>query len=565
MRLTLKHGGLALLAIAATAQGQADVANPRLTAAVHARSAEALRANPLLDHNPYAVLVRFDSRASEEVRNLARSFTGAVKLRGYPLVPGLELVSTGGRSPGAMVAALRSMPGVLYAEPDVVMHTAQNQLFPRNTNFQPYQWNMHNTGTAFNSWQPTAGADVNAPEAWYVNTGDPSFAIAVIDGGVEYWRDRIDDNIWTNPGEVAGNGIDDDGNGYVDDIHGWDFSAGDNDPDDESGHGTHVAGIIGAEENEGGGVVGMMWQCKIMSLRCFDANGSGYMSNAALAVQYAVQKGAKVSNNSYGYGTSSIIQSLYDAIQAAGNAGHIFVAAAGNNAQNIDSKNGRYYPAGFDLPNIISVAATTMNDQRASFSNYGKTSVDIGAPGDTILSLYLLDWGGPGYTQRWLSGTSMAAPHVAGVVGLVWAENPTWTWTQVKNQIMSTARPIAGLANVTVTGGVVDAGAALGNGAPPPPSPPAAPGTPTLSNLSGLQVQIAWADNSNNEVDFLVAREKKGSGNKWVGATTLPPVAANTTSTVDGTITSTGTYRYRVQARNAAGTSAWTSWVQINR
>lgn len=462
-----------------------------------------------------------------------------------------------------MISALRSMPGVMYAELDVVMRTSQNQLLPRNFNFQPGQWNMHNLGTPFGTSQPTAGADVNAPEAWYVRTGDPNFTVAVIDTGVQYWRDRLDDNIWTNPGEIAGNGIDDDGNGYVDDIHGWDFSANDNDPDDENGHGTHVAGIIGAEENEGGGVVGMMWQCKIMPLRFLDANGSGYMSNAALAVQYAVRNGARVSNNSYGYSTNAIIQTLYDAIQAAGNSDHIFVAAAGNNAQNIDSKNAKFYPAGYNLSNIVSVAATTMNDQMASYSNYGKTSVDLAAPGDSILSLYLLDWGGPGYTQRRLSGTSMAAPHVVGTVGLVWAENPTWTWTQVKDRIMSTARPIAALAGKTVTGGVVDAGAALGNPAPPPPAPPAAPGTPSLTNLGGLQVRISWADNSNNEVDFVVAREKKGSGNKWVNATTLPPVAANTTSTTD-TLTSTGTYRYRVQARNAAGPSAWTSWVQIN-
>jgi subtilisin family serine protease len=279
-------------------------------------------------------------------------------------------------------------------------------------------------------------------------------------------------------------------------------------------------------------------------------------------VQYAVQNGARVSNNSYGYGTNTIIQSLYDAIQSAGNSGHIFVAAAGNLTRNLDG-NKKYYPAAFNLPNIITVAATTMNDGLASFSNYGSTTVDVGAPGDYILSTYLLDWGGPGYTQAWLSGTSMAAPHVTGTVGLLLVQNPTWTYQQVKDRIMSTARPIAALAGKTVTGGVVDAGAALGNGAPPPPAPPAAPGTPTLTKLSALQVNIAWADNSNNEVDFVVAREKKGSGNKWTNATTLPPVGANTTSTID-TLTSTGTYRYRVQARNSAGSSAWTSWVQIS-
>ena len=560
MKLSLRFGGLALLAVTSAAHGQGDLSNPQLAATVNAKAASALLAEPWLEHNPYAVLVRFDPRSSNEVRGLARSFTGATKLRGYDLVPGLELVSTGGRSPEAMVAALSSMPGVLYAEPDVVMRTDQNQRFPINTNFYPYQWGMHNEGQNFNGKQATAGADVNAPEAWYVRTGDPNFAIAVIDTGVQYWRTKIDDNIWANPGEVAGNGIDDDGNGYVDDIRGWDFSVGDNDPLDENGHGTHVAGIIGAEEGLNTGVVGMMWDCKIMMLRFLDENGSGYMSNAALAVQYAVQKGAKVSNNSYGYGTSTSGQSLYDVIQAAGNYGHIFVASAGNDNRNIDGKT-KHYPAGFNLPNIITVAATDMEDQRAWFSNYGQTSVDIGAPGVYILSLYLQDWAGPNTYQRYMNGTSMAAPHVTGTVGLVYAENPTWTHQQVKSRILSTARPIPSLANLTVTGGGVDAGAALGNAGPPPPSPPAAPGTPVITKLGGLQVKITWADSSNNENDFVVARETK-SGNTWINPTTLPPVAANSTSTTD-TLPAAGTYRYRVQARNGAGSSAWTLWVQI--
>lgn len=555
----LRPAGLLLLAIVASAPAQTPV-EPTLADEIQSRAASALRANPNLERNPYAVLVRFDPRASQGLKSLSRRFAGTTRLRGYDLVPGLELVGTGGRTPEEAVATLRKMPGVLYAEPDYVLRASQNQVFPRNTNFYPYQWSMHNDGQLFNGWQATVGADVNAPEAWYVRTGDPDFIVAVIDSGVQYWRDKIDDNIWTNLGEIPGNGIDDDGNGYVDDVHGWDFSANDNDPDDESGHGTHVAGIIGSEENEGGGVVGMMWQCQIMPLRFLDANGSGFMSNAALAVQYAVQKGAKVSNNSYGYATSSIVQSLYDAIQAAGNAGHLFVAAAGNNAQNIDSKNNKYYPACYNLSNIVSVAATTMRDERASFSNYGKTSVDIGAPGDTILSLYLLDWGGPGYTQRWMSGTSMAAPHVAGTIGLVWSQNPTWTATQVKNHILATARPIAGLANVTVTGGVVDAGAALGNRVPPPPTPPAAPGTPTLVK-SGSTVNVFWTDNSNNEAGFEIQREKKLSGNKWGNQSLVGTVGANVTTLSDSP--GSGTFRYRVRSYNSAGTSSWTSWAQV--
>lgn len=551
----------AVLLSVAGAQGVSQEA--RLTAAVHEQSSMALLANPELTRNPYAVLVKFKTSAPASMRTLARTMAGVNSLRQYQLVPGLELVSTNGRSPEAVVASLKSLPGVEYAELDVVMHTT-NQRFPEDPTFYPYSWGMHNDGQLLYQGQASAGADVNAPEAWFMTVGDPNFVVAVIDGGVQYTHYHLDENIWTNPGEVAANGIDDDGNGYVDDVRGWDFSANDNDPMDESGHGTHVAGTIGAEQglrpDRPSGVVGMMWHCQIMPLRVFDANGSGYMSNAALAVQYAVAKGVKVSNNSYGYGTNSIAQSLYDAIQASAASNHIFVAAAGNNARSLDG-NKMFYPACFDLDNIISVAATTMNDGLTSFSNYGASRVDLGAPGQDILSTYLLDWGGPGYNQAWLSGTSMATPHVVGAVGLVYVQNPTWSWQQVKNRIMSTARPIAALAGKTVTGGVLDAGAALGNAAPPPPAPPAAPGMPTVTRLSGLNISISWADNSNNEDDFLVQRETK-SGNKWINLISLPAVGANSTSTTD-TVPALGTYRYRVQARNSVGTSTWTSWVQI--
>ncbi|MFZ9916276.1 MAG: S8 family serine peptidase, partial [Phycisphaerales bacterium] len=254
----------------------------------------------------------------------------------------------------------------------------------------------------------------------------------------------------SNPGEVAGNGIDDDGNGRVADIWGWAFYQGDNSPYNTK-HGTHTAGTVGAVGNNGVGVAGVMWRCKLMALRFLGPNG-GYTSDAVLCVQYLTQKGVKVSNNSWGGGGFS--QALYDAIGATRGIGHVFVASAGNSGVNSDTSPS--YPGAYNLDNIINVAATDNNDGRASFSNYGASSVDIGAPGVNILSTY----GTSSYS--YLNGTSMAGPHVAGAAALIYAANPNYTYAQVKNRIMSTARPVSSLSGRCVTGGVLNVQAALG-------------------------------------------------------------------------------------------------------
>ncbi|MCO5296648.1 MAG: S8 family serine peptidase [Fimbriimonadaceae bacterium] len=552
--------GLSLLAGAQAPDTQDAIAQFRFTA-VHRKAMAALKADSGLTRNPYAVLVKFRNEAAVSANEWAKFVAGATTLRKFQLVPGLELVATNGRSPEAVVADLERTPGVEYAELDVVMHVDQSgeQRFPSDPSFYPTSWGFHNDGQAFNGYQATAGADVNAPEAWWMTIGDPDFVVAIIDTGIQYTHHNLNDKIWSNPGEIV-DGLDNDNNGYVDDIRGWDFSEGDNDPMDLNGHGTHVAGIVGAEE--GGteplqGIVGMMWQCQLMPLRCFDANGSGLMSDAALALQYAVNKGVKVSNNSYGYSSGTIIQTLYDVIQASQTAGHLFVAAAGNEGSNNDKGKKRHYPASFDLDNIISVAATDMNDQMPSWSNYGASTVDVGAPGDYILSTWLLS---QGVTQQFLSGTSQAAPFVAGTAGLLYVQNPGWTYQQVRNRILNTARPIAALAGKTVSGGVVDAGTALGNAPVGPPTPPNAPGTPSLGS-SGGTVTIAWSDNSNNEDGFVVERERK-VGNRWRETTTVGTVGADVTSTTDQP--GSGTFRYHVRAFNGVGTSNWSGWAQIN-
>jgi len=435
-----------LAAVAFTAAGshaQVSVEN-----SAHGRAQAALARNNTLDADPGTILVRFDPRLSAQGRGVARAAVASRAVEQYHLVPGLELIEVSVPAAQA-IARYRATPGVLYAEPNYVVHASTT---PNDPNFG-LLWGMNNTGQTVNGATGTANADINAPEAWTTFTGDPNFVIANIDSGVNMNHPDIAANIWTNPGEIAGNAIDDDGNGYIDDINGWNFVSGNNNPTDDNGHGTHTAGSTGAVGNNGVGVSGVAWQCKLVPLKFLNSAGSGYTSDAMLAIQYCTGKGIKVSNNSWGGGGFS--QAMFDAINASKAVGHVFVAAAGNSGANIDASPS--YPASYNLDNIISVAATDSRDLRASFSNYGATTVDIGAPGVNILSTY-----GSGYA--YLNGTSMAAPHVTGVVALVYGRNPSWTYSQVRTQILSTARPVSSLANITVTGGVVNALAAVGGG-----------------------------------------------------------------------------------------------------
>jgi serine protease len=544
----IRPGILAVLGLSLPALAQQD-----LPAQAHARARAALEANPNLVHSPSALLVKFKGAAAAAQRAAARAAAGSAVVREYQIVPGLELVETSLPVEHARAAFLASA-AVEYAEPDRVVRTTAT---PNDPYFSS-QWGAQNAGQSVNGDPGTAGADGRAAGAWSVSTGNPSFIIAMIDTGVDHSHPDLAPNIWTNPGEVV-NGWDDDGNGYIDDVRGWDFYEHDGDPGDADGHGTHTAGIAGAVGNNGIGVSGVMWSCRIMPLRFIGPNG-GYLSDAVLALQYAVSKGAKVSSNSWGVAGSSM-QSMYDAIAAARSSGHIFVAAAGNGGADYVGDNNDttpFYPASYGLDNIISVTASDNDDGRPGLANFGPTSVDLAAPGVNIISTY------PGGNYGYNTGTSMSAPFVAGVVGLVYASNPGWTYQQVRQRVLSTARPVPSMAGVTVTGGVVNAEAAMAaqTTTPPPPSAagPVAPGTPTVVRLSGGQVRVSWEDNSANEDRFEVQRERKAS-NTWTGSQVVAAVGANVTSATDAP--GTGTFRYRVRAGNAAGWSAWSGWKQV--
>lgn len=585
---------------------------------------ELLEQNPGLEFDPGSLLVRFDPAAPAEWRDRARMLVGGEMIRQYTIVEGLEHITISFPLDQAR-QVLEALPFVMYAEPD---YFVRHCVFPNDPLFGQ-QWGLHNS----------ADRDIDAPEGWNVLTGSSSFVVAVLDTGTQWSHPDLSANIWTNPGETPGNGVDDDGNGYVDDVRGWDFYSNDANPDDSDGHGTHTAGTIGAVGNNGVGVAGVAWNIKLMPLRFLGPQG-GSTSDAVEAIQYLKNKGVKVSNNSWGsYGGGS---SLSNAISGTQSIGHLFVAAAGNDTNNNNTN--PFYPASYSHANILSVASTTSSDAISSFSNYGSTSVDVGAPGSSIYNTYK----GSAYAS--LSGTSMASPHAAGVAAMVYIKNPGFGYQQVKSAVMDNCRPISALTGKCVTGGVVNLAAALGSATSLPPSvsittptqnasypqgsiisfngaavdpeqgnisasliwtsnlmgqigtgatfdrsdlsvgthiitakvtdatgnsdeeqrtifvtavssPPAAPTSPAATSPSLGNATVTWTDAANNEDGFTIQRQVK-SGSTWGGTTTAGIVGANITQFNDSP--GQGLFRYRIRAFNAAGTSSWTAWRQVD-
>jgi uncharacterized repeat protein (TIGR01451 family) len=335
-----------------------------------------------------------------------------------------------------MIELLAQSPLVEFAVPNYIRYL---NVLPNDPRVDEL-WGLHNTGQTGG----TVDADIDAPEAWDIATGSPEVIVAVIDSGMDLDHEDLAANLWTNDAELGGlPGVDDDQNGYIDDVHGWDFRNNDNDPSGTGGacvgHGTHVAGTIGAEGNNGIGVAGVNWNLTIMPLRAFGPFlgifCSGNDADIIEAILYYTDFGVRISNNSYGGGPSSL--AMQEAIRASDS---LFVAAAGNDGQNTDVT--PHYPSSYPLDNIVSVAATDHDDLMASFSNFGNQSVDLGAPGEDILSTLLND------SYGLLSGTSMASPHVAGAAALLLADDPELTNMEIKWRLTSGIDP-AGLQVLT--------------------------------------------------------------------------------------------------------------------
>jgi subtilisin family serine protease len=422
------------------------------------------------DYRPGEVLVKYRASASPSVVATLAEELGSDVIESFPKL-GIERVRVRDLSVEDAVARLRSDAAVEFAEPNYIYRTS---VIPNDPGF-PQLWGLLNTGQTGG----TPGADIHAAQAWNTFTGSSAVLVGVIDTGVDYTHPDLAANMFVNLGEVPANGLDDDQNGFVDDVRGWDFVNNDNDPMDDHFHGTHVSGTIGAVGDNGIGVAGVTWSARILPIKFLDAGGSGSTDGAIRAIDYATLMGVRVINASWGGGGFS--EALRLAIEAAGNAGVLFVAAAGNSGMNTDiSPN---YPSSYELDNIVAVAATDANDQLAYFSNYGPLSVDLAAPGvDTYSTILAHQYGTA-------SGTSMATPHVVGVAALIRGRFPAANVAMTKALLLNRAEPRPGLAGRVLTGARLDA---LRSIADPDTIPPAAVTDLVAFAPGGSRMSLHW-------------------------------------------------------------------------
>jgi len=437
-----------------------------------------------------------------------------------------------GQSAEALTAALQKNPNIVYAEPNYLLQADDT---PNDTLYSQL-WSLKNTGQTINGTPGIAGADINAEAAWSVTTGSSTIVIGVVDTGVDYTHSDLAANIWNNPG----------GKGNVlcaAGTHGFNAITRTCDPRDDYYHGTHVSGTIGAIGNNSLGVTGVNWTTSIMALKFLDSSGYGNTADAIAAIDFAVQAkidGVNVRILSNSWGGFGFSKALLDEINKANENDILFVASAGNDSSNSDTY--PHYPSSYNTPNMIAVAATDNRDALAYFSNFGPTSVHLGAPGVNILSCY------PGSNYTTLSGTSMAAPHVSGVAGLILAKTPSLTTAQVKSAILDNTDPISSLAGKTITGGRLNAARAVGAPLGPDYTLLVNPVTRSVpqGGSTNYTVTVTPSNGFSDPVTLAVTGLPSGaagtfSPNPATTASTLSITTSNSTPLISSQFTITGT------------------------
>ncbi len=384
-----------------------------------------------------SLIVKWKPQTSISLRS---SFSSQVKqYKELPSTPQTAVIALEAHSFENIKQYLQNDPHVEYVEEDAPIHSHTQPNDPRYIE----QWALESNDIS-----------IGAEQAWLMNTDSSSIKIALIDSGCSYNHEDLKDNVWKNRAEISENEIDDDHNGYIDDILGYDFQNADTDPADDFNHGTMVFGIIGAKGNNGIGVSGVSWNAQIMCLKVLDNEGNSTISKAIDAIDYAITQHVRIINLSWGYiPATTPSRALEEAIFRARNAGILIVASAGNgtserggenNDLNVNRAN---YPSSYTADNIIAVAATDISDQLANFSYYGAQSVDLGAPGVSILSTH------PHNSYHYFTGTSAAAPQVTGAASLIWAINPTLNYSEIKRLILETTDANESLNGKTLTNG----------------------------------------------------------------------------------------------------------------
>jgi subtilisin family serine protease/subtilase family serine protease len=483
------------------------------------------------------VLVRWRQEAGARGRNEIRALVDADAIDTIGRTR-LDRVRSRSLDVQTLLARLAGRGDIAYVEPNYVVRTLAD---PNDPSF-PQLWGLANTGQPINgSPGGTPGADIHAREAWDVSTGSTDQVVAVIDTGIDYTHPDLAPNMWSAPADftVTIGGV---SMTCPAGSHGFNAIQMNCNPLDDHNHGTHVSGTIGGAGNNGAGVVGVNWVTRLMGIKFLDAGGSGTLADAINGIDFAIQVkqafastgGANVRVLSNSWGGKDFSQALFDEILAANTHDMLFVAAAGNDGFTNDLW--PTYPASFDAPNIVSVAATTNTDARAWFSNYG-SNVHLGAPGQDIYSTTI------GNHYAFFSGTSMATPHVAGTAALVLSRCALDT-AALKDVILSTVQPVAALASVTSTGGRLDANSAIRSCTAPPEVP-----TGLLAQPGNNRVTLTWSGGT-GAVSYAVERSLTSGG-------PYAPLASNvkTKTYIDTTAVNGTTYYYVVSAINPMGES----------